>query len=211
MKRHWIALFVVCLAIGLMVAPALAQPRPGGGGNQGGRGGRYGGGGGFSGMYSRGGSSGDPFQDYTREIPDLTDGQRREIANIRRAAIERFKELEKRMNEDIKKALTREQAQIMDDIQYRSTHRGPGGIIMTEEQKKVWDEARAAAAGAEGEKRSQIYREAYEKIRESSTEEQTKAAEDERAARTERFREMMRQRQAERDRDREGGDRPAPE
>jgi len=174
MKRHWVSVAVVALAVGLMASSALVQTaRPGGAARRA-RGTRMG----MMGM--RGGGFG-VLQDYTRGIRDLSPEQQRQIAAVRAAAMEKYRELEAAMNRDIKKLLTPAQVQAMEEAQKRVTHRGPDGVIMTDAQKKIMDDARAQAAKVDSrEARMEIMRDAMEKIRASYTEEQKKQAEERR-------------------------------
>jgi hypothetical protein len=136
-------------------------------------------------MRARGGGL---LRDYTAGIRDLTDQQRRQIAGIRQAALAKVRELEAQMNADIKRVLTPAQAQAMEQAQRQVTHRGPGGVILTDQQKKILDDARADAAKVDDPAaRAEIMRKANEQIQATYTEEQKKQAE-ERRARFSRFR-----------------------
>ena len=176
MKRSWMIVGVALLVVGLVASTALVQE---GKARAGRRGGRRGGRGGSM-MMSRGG--GGALPDHTASIRDLTAEQRTQIREVRRATMKKVRKLEKEMNDEIKKLLTAEQVQAMETAQKRVTHRGPGGVIMTDEQKAIWDEARATAGKAEGrEERARIMQEASETIRASYTDEQKKQAEAQRA------------------------------
>ena len=177
MKRRWMAVGVVALVVGLMASTALVQEgearkdRPPGGG----RGDR-------GGMWGRGGGGGGALPDYTAGIRDLNQDQRRQISEIRRATLEKVRQLEQQMNEQIKRLLTAEQLKAMETAQKQATHRGPDGVIMTDEQKRIMDEAREAAGKVESrEERAKIMSEATEKVRASYTDEQKKQAEENRA------------------------------
>jgi hypothetical protein len=172
MKRYWSSVVVV-LVLGLLVSVAWVQEdrpagqRPARGMMMASRG--------FMGMAS-------PLRDYTVGLPNVTAEQRREINAIRAVALAKVRDLEKQMNEDIKKVLTPEQGKAMVEAERRVTHRGPGGVIMTDAQKKVLDDARDQAEKADTpEARGQIMKDAYEKIQATYTEEQKKQAEESRA------------------------------
>lgn len=175
MKRYWVSLVVVGLAVALLASPALVQER-GEGQTRRGQRARGTSRGGMMMMRRPGGAY---LPDYTRSIRDLSDQQRAQIREIRQAAQEKIREIQKRMNDDIRKLLTPEQAKAMDEAERRVTHRGPGGVILTDAQKKVLDDARAQAAKAEDrEARSAILREAYQKVQATYTDEQKKQAEE---------------------------------
>ena len=207
MRRNWMAVAVTMLAVGAMVFLAVAQAgerggRAGGGRAGGGRagGGRPGGGGmAFGGRFTGGGM----LPDYTARIPDLSADQRKQIATLREQTMAKIRELQEQMNAQIKhRILTPEQAKLMEEAQRRVTHRGPGGITMTDAQKKIMDDARAQAAKVEGrEAKMQIMRDAYEKIQASYTDEQKKQS----AERRKRFEEMRNRGRGARGGAREGG------
>jgi len=120
----------------------------------------------------------EPLPDYTRSVPNLTPEQRARIAKVRQATLEKVKQLEKQMNDNIKKLLTAEQVKAMEEAQRRVTHRGPDGVILTDEQKRILDDAREQAAKLDDPAAArQIMQEAMEKIRASYTEEQKAQAE----------------------------------
>lgn len=173
MRRYWMAVVAGALALGLVASTAWVQQRDPGN-QQPRRGARD------RMMMMRPGGAG-MLRDYTAGIRDLTAQQRRQIADIRRAAMEKVRELEKQMNADIKKVLTPAQAKAMEEAQRRVTHRGPGGVTLTDQQKAVLDNARADAAKVEDrEARAEIMRKAYEQIQATYTAEQKKQAEERR-------------------------------
>ena len=106
-------------------------------------------------------------------IPNLTDDQRKKIGEIRRAGMAEIRKIQEKMNEDIKKLLTPEQAKAFDAQRQRGARRGPGGVTLTDEQQKILDDARGRAREA-GDRQAamEIMREANEKVRASFTEEQ---------------------------------------
>ena len=86
------------------------------------------------------------------------------------------------MNADIKRVLTPEQAKAMEDAQRQVTHRGPGGVILTDQQKAILDAARADAAKVDDRAaRAEIMRKATEQIQATYTDEQKQQAEQRRA------------------------------
>jgi len=110
-------------------------------------------------------------------IPNLTDEQKKKIAEIRRAGQVKIRKIQEQIHQDILKLLTPEQAKVVQDARRRITHRGPGGVILTDEQKKILDDARAQAAKADSpEARGKIMGEALKKVRASYTDEQKKQA-----------------------------------
>jgi len=145
----------------------------------------------------RRGGAGGLLRDLTAGIRDLTPEQKRQVAGIRQAALAKVRQIERQMNEDIKKVLTPEQVKAMEAAQQQAARRGRGGITLTDEQRKIITDARAEAQKADGpEARREIMRAAYEKVRATYTEQQKKQAEQ---ART-----RMRQRQGNRRRQGQG-------
>ena len=176
MKSHWMIVLTAMFVLGLMASLAWVQEPAEGEAP------RRGGGRGERGAFMRGRGRGEALRDYTRGIEGLTAEQKKQIAETRKAALEKVKQIEKQMNAKIKGVLTPEQGKAMAEAQRRVTHRGPGGAIMTDEQKKIVDDARERAAKVESrDQRREIMREAYNKVRESYTEEQRKQAEEGRA------------------------------
>ncbi len=173
MKRHGLLVVAVGLALAAVVFSALAQDRPEPGRRPGGR--RPGMGRGPMMFGRRPGM----LPDFTSRLPDLTEEQRKQIAEVRRAAMEKVRKIQEKMNQDVKKLLTPEQVKAMEQAERRSTHRGPDGVIMTDAQKKILDDAQARGAKADGrEARMEIMREAIQKVRASYTDEQKKQAEE---------------------------------
>jgi Spy/CpxP family protein refolding chaperone len=112
-------------------------------------------------------------------VPDLTAEQRKQIAKLREDAMKEIRRIQERMYENVKKLLSPDQVKAFEEGRRRITHRGPDpGVILTDEQKKVFDDARARAAKAEGPQRGEIMKEAIKKIRASYTEEQKRQAEE---------------------------------
>jgi len=173
MKRHWMIALTAMFVLGLLATSALVQepteqerPRRARPRRE-------------RAEFMRGLGRREALPDYTRGIEGLTEEQTKKIAEIRKAALEKVKQLEEQMNAKIKGVLTPEQTKAMESAQRRVTHRGPGGVIMTDAQKKIIDDAREKAEKAESrEERREIMREAYEKVRASYTEEQKKQAEE---------------------------------
>jgi len=123
------------------------------------------------------GGPGGRRQDPLARIPNLTDEQRKQIGEIRKAAMEKIRKIQQQMHEDIKKLLTDEQAKAFEAGRQGMMRRGPGGVTLTDEQKKILDDARAKAREADDpEARGKIMREAMEKVRASFTDEQKKQA-----------------------------------
>ena len=119
---------------------------------------------------------------YTAGIRDLTEDQRKQIADIRSDTLKKIRQLEKQVNVEIKKLLSPEQVKAMEAAQRRVTHRGPDGVTLTDQQKAMMDAARAAVAKAESrEERTKIMRDATEKVRASYTDQQKKDIEARRA------------------------------
>ena len=119
-----------------------------------------------------------PVADPFARIPDLTDEQRKQIAVIREKAMEKVRKIQDQMYEDARKLLTPEQAKALDEQRRQITHRGPGGVVLTDEQKRILDDARAEAGKAnDPEARRKIMQEATEKVTASFTDEQKKQAE----------------------------------
>ena len=172
MSRWWKSLAAMSLALGLVASVALVQDRPAAGRARG------------RGVGMRGGRGGGMLPDLTAGLPGLTDAQKADIAKIRQAVLARIQDLQKKMNSDIKRLLTPEQVKAMEQAQRRRTHRGPGGITMTDEQKVILDAARAEAAKVtDPDARRKILRDASDKIQASYTDEQKKEAEERRARR----------------------------
>ena len=189
MKRYLTFFAVVGLAIAVAAPWAVSQEgdrpegrrpqrdRRGGGGPQG----RGPGGGGRGPMMGRGGPmrggrmGGAP--DPTRQIRDLTEAQRKQIDEFRRKAQEKIRAIQQEMNEEIRGVLNPEQKAAFDEALKRITHRGPDGVILTDEQKKVFDDARAQAREAgDPQARGEIMQATIEKIRATYTDEQKKQA-----------------------------------
>ena len=170
MKRHWIAATAAAFVLALVASTAWVQD--GAEGEAPRRGQRRG----APGRMGRG-AGGGALPDYTRGIEGVTDQQRKQIADLRTAALDKIKEIEKQMNAKIKSLLTPAQVTAMEQAQRRVTHRGPGGVTMTDEQKKIMDDAREQAQKVEGrEAKMEIMRAANTKVLESYTDEQKKEA-----------------------------------
>ena len=102
MKRHWIAIAAGVCALAVVASTAWVQEDASGRRRRGGASGRR------AGMMIRSRGTADPLPDYTRAVPDLTEEQKKQIAKIRQATLEKVKQLEKQMNDSIKKLLTPE-------------------------------------------------------------------------------------------------------
>ncbi len=181
MKRYWMSVVVVALALGLVASSALVQER--GGGRDRARQGATRGGDRRGMMFSRGGGSGVSVPDLTSRIPDLTDAQKKQIASIREAVMAKIRELQKKMNEDIKRqVLNPEQITLMEQAERRMTHRGPGGIILTDEQLAKYTALRAEAGKVQDPTaRREAYRKMFEEMQATYTDEQKKQAAEMRA------------------------------
>ncbi len=179
MRRCWV--LVAVLAAGLVGLSALAQEagrdRPQRGRDRAGRDRTRGMDrtrGGFVSLNVRGLSA----------VTDLSEDQRKQIEEIRRAALQKVQEIQKQMEQDVRKVLTPEQLKKLEDAQRQAALRGPDGVTLTPEQRAILDQARADAAKVDDrEARMKIMREAQEKVRASYTEEQKKQAEEARARR----------------------------
>jgi len=109
-------------------------------------------------------------------VDDLTDDQKKEIAAIRKAAMEKMQALKKQMDADVMAQLTPEQRAKAVEAAKRAAARR-GGVTLTDDQKAILDAARKAAAEEDDrEAKMKIMREAMQKIRESYTDEQKKQA-----------------------------------
>jgi len=107
------------------------------------------------------------------KIPNLTDEQSKQISEIRRAGMAEIRKIQEKMNADIKKLLTPEQAKVFEESLQRRGRRGPGGVTLTAEQQKILDDARARAREAgDRDAAMAIMKEANEKVRASFTDEQ---------------------------------------
>jgi len=189
MRRHWLSVAAVALALGLVASSALVQER-GGRADRPRRGAAQGGA--RRGMtytparrgmmYTPGGPGSIYIPDLTSRIPGLTDAQRKQVARIREAAIAKMREIQKRMNEDIKRVLKPDQVKLMEQAERRITHRGPGGVILTDEQLAKYNALRAEAAKIEDPTaRREAYRKMYEEMQATYTDEQKKQAAEMRA------------------------------
>ncbi len=117
-------------------------------------------------------------------VTDLSEDQRKQIEEIRRAALQKVQEIQRQMEQDVKRVLTPEQLKKLEDAQRQAALRGPGGVTLTPEQRAILDQARADAAKVDSrEARRKIMQDAYEKVRASYTEEQKKQAEEARSRR----------------------------
>jgi hypothetical protein len=173
MKRCWV--LVALLAAGLLSLSALAQEE--GGQRRQRRAGRDTARRGAMGRRDRGAFVSLNVAGLSA-VDDLSEDQQRQIAELRKAALAKVQEIQKQMEDDVKKVLTPAQLQKLEEARKRVAMRGPGGVTMTEAQKAVMDEARAAAAKVEDRQaRMKIIREAMEKVRASYTDEQKKQAE----------------------------------
>lgn len=174
MRRHWVAVVAVVLALVLVESWAPAQPRGGGRGPGGATRGMF--------MQGRGGSS-MYLPDLTSSIQDLTDAQRKQIAAIREAAIAKIEQIQKQMNVDIKRqVLNPEQITVMEQAERARTHRGPGGVILTDEQLAKYNALRAEIGKIEDrEARGEAYKKMFEEMQATYTDEQKKQAADMRA------------------------------
>jgi hypothetical protein len=181
MRRYWLSVAALALALGLVASSALVQERGGGADRP--RRGAAQGGARRGMMFSRGGTSSVYLPDLTSRIPGLTDAQRKQIASIREAAIAKIREIQKKMNDDIKRqVLNPEQITLMEQAERRITHRGPGGVILTDEQLAKYNALRAEVAKIQDpEARREAYRKMSEDMQATYTEEQKKQAADMRA------------------------------
>ena len=176
-KRHWAVVGIV--AMGALVLTALAQDatepaagergaRRAGNRDQARR----------QMMARRGGQGISLNTPGLNAVDDLTDEQKAKIAAIRKAAMEKMQELKKQMDADVLAELTPEQKAKAAAAAKAAARRGPGGITLTDDQKKILDDAREAASKVDDrEAKMKIMREAMEKVRATYTDEQKKQAE----------------------------------
>ena len=108
-------------------------------------------------------------------VDDLSDDQKKKIADLRAALLAKIQELKKRMDEDVKRVLTPAQKDKMEAAQRAAALRGPGGVTLTPEQKAKLDAAREAAGKIEDRQaRREFLQKATAEIRATYTEEQKK-------------------------------------
>ena len=197
-QGHWVCLVAIALAAALVVWPAVAQDDTGARGKGGDPRARAGNlerapAGEGAGMRGRGpmmrGPGPGELPPDLAAIPNLTEEQKKQIGEIRKTAMEKIRQIQEQMREDIKKLLTPEQVKAMEE----SARRGPpgagpglgfGGVTLTDEQKKTLEDARTQMQKTEDPTvKRQVMREAFEKVRASLTDEQKKQAEEARKSR----------------------------
>lgn len=114
-------------------------------------------------------------------VDDLTEDQRKQIADLRAALLAKIQELKKKMEEEVKQVLTPAQKDKMEAAQRAAALRGPGGVTLTPEQKAKLDAAREAAGKIEDpQARREFLQKAMAEIRATYTEEQKKQEADRR-------------------------------
>ena len=177
MKRYRMLLVVAGLSPVLAASWLVAQERREGAGSRPG-GDRRPGGPGMMGSRRPGGFG--PGGIPMPRIPDLTAEQSKQITKLREDAMKEIRKIQERMYGNVRKLLNPDQAKAFDEGRRRITHRGPDpGVILTDEQKKVLDEARAEARKLEDRPAAgEIIRKAIEKVRASYSEEQKRQAEE---------------------------------
>jgi len=162
MRRHWIATVAVVFATVLAAGWALAQDddkRPERGDRD---------------RVRRGRQARDRMRrpDPLRGL-DLTEDQKKKIADLRKAAAEKIKAINEKLRKDVAAEFTDEQKKKLEELRKR---RGPPDLGLTDEQKAQGAEIRKAAMAkmkdAEPEGRRAIWQEMRKDLDKLLTEEQ---------------------------------------